>query len=128
MVTLLLLTLFILIFTVMIILFLDSYVTHIQMNIGQKKPYDYVTFDRFIKQFNVYKDDSRLEYDKDYNAIFLRYYDDKHVYYNEVYLHASIVEFQNKCMIFYPIDWIKYCWWVKKQFCHNRIKGLWDAD
>lgn len=124
----LLLLVFIFIFIVPTVLFLASYTTHIEMNINQNKPYGYVTFERFIKEFNKYKNDSRLKYDYDYKSIFLRYYNDEHVCHNYVYLHASIVMFEDKCMIFYPIDWFKYCWWMKKQFKHNKINRLWDND
>lgn len=124
----LLLLVFIFIFIVPTILFSASYTAHIKMNINQNKPYGYVTFERFIKEFNKYKNDSRLEYDYNYKSIFLRYYDDKHVYHNYVYLCASIVMFEDKCMIFYPTDWLKYCQWMKKQFRNNKINGLWDND
>lgn len=92
------------------------YMTHIEMNTSQNKPYDYVTFERFMKEFNKYKDDPRLEYDKSFKSIFLKYWDGEHTYHNDVYLHASIVMFVDKCMIFYPVDWFKYCIWMKRQF------------
>ena len=44
-----------------------------------------------------------------------------------VHLHANIVEFDSKCMIFKPLSYFKYCRWIKKQCKNkNRVKGLWD--
>lgn len=109
-----------------IIPFVASYMTHIEMNTNQNKPYDYVTFERFMKEFNKYKDDPRLEYDKSFKSIFLKYWDDENTYHSDVYLHASIVRFVDKCMIFYPVDWFKYCIWMERQFRPNRTRGMWN--
>lgn len=119
------------IFTIMLFItsFVVSYLIHIEMNTSKNKPYDYVTFERFMKEFNKYKDNPRLEYDKNFKSIFLKYWDGyDHTYHNDVYLHASIVMFGDKCMIFYPVDWFKYCIWMKIQFRSNRTIGLWNND
>lgn len=123
-----LLVVFLFIIVLLVILFAASYITHVKMNTSQNKPYDYVTFERFMKEFNKYKDDTRLEYDKSFKSIFLRYWDNEHIYRTDVYLHASIVMFMDKCMIFYPVDWIRYCKWVKRQFRPYRIRGMWNND
>lgn len=100
-----------------------SYETHITMSKNEHYPYDFVKFNTFIKEFDKYKDDSRLKICCNGRSIFLR------VGICEiVYLHASIVRFNEKCMIFYPTDWFKYCIW-KRNFTKlkpNRVKGLWD--
>lgn len=123
-----LLVVFLFIIMLFMTLFVASYMTHIEMSTGQHKPYDYVTFERFMKEFNKYKDDPRLEYNKSFKSIFLKYWNDKHTYHYDVYLHASIVMFDDKCMIFYPVDWFKYCIWMKKQFRPNRSRGMWNND
>ena len=100
-----------------------SYGTHVDMNKREHYPYDFVRFSTFIKEFNKYKEDPQLEIWQS-GSIFLRK-GDQYV----VYLHASIVKFNNKCMIFYPIGWALYCNWEKrftKQKSTNRCKGLWD--
>lgn len=105
------------------VFYLASYLTHIQMNKNEKLPYDFVHFGTFIREFDRYKYVPTLQYNKEYKSIFLRQ-NDKRI----IYLHASIVKFNDKCMIFYPISWIKYCIWMRKNFkegVRNRIKGLW---
>ena len=103
-------------------LFID-YATHVDMNKREHCPYDFVRFSTFIKEFNKYKEDPQLEIWQN-RSIFLR-----KDYQDVVYLHASIVKFNNKCMIFYPIGWALYCNW-KNQFIKQkstyRCKGLWD--
>ena len=108
-----------------IILLATSWEIHISMNVNSGKPYDWCTFNTFMREFNKYKDDSRLE-SKNYfkDSIFL--YDGfRHV----VYLHASIIEFDEKCMILYPLSYIRYCIWkynfTKHNHKSNRQKGLW---
>lgn len=98
-----------------------DYMSHVTMNKNENLPYDYVNFNTFINEFAKYKDDPRIKYgDK---SIFL-----KDENYNRIiHLHANIVEFNGKCMIFNPFSWFKYRSWVKKQCKNkNRIKGLWD--
>ena len=100
-----------------------TYATHVDMNKREHCPYDFVKFSTFIKEFNKYKEDPQLEIWQS-GSIFLRK-GNQYV----VYLHASIVKFNNKCMIFYPIGWALYCNWKKqftKQKSTNRCKGLWD--
>lgn len=99
--------------------------THVSMNINEHLPYDFVTFKTFMKEFNKYKDDPKLNKSELFKgSIFLE--KDKE---SIVYLHANIVKFNNKCMIFYPFDYIKYYLW-KRKFTHKskpkyRVKGLW---
>ena len=100
-----------------------DYATHVDMNKQEHCPYDFVRFSTFIKEFNKYKEDPQLEIWQN-RSIFLR-----KDHQDVVYLHASIVKFNNKCMIFYPIGWALYCNW-KNQFIKQkstyRCKGLWD--
>ena len=103
---------------------LINYATHVDMNKQEHCPYDFVKFSTFIKEFNKYKEDPQLEIWQS-GSIFLR-----KDHQDVVYLHASIVKFNEKCMIFYPIGWAIYCMWkkrfIKKQKSTNRCKGLWD--
>lgn len=98
---------------------------HVDMNINEHLPYDFVTFETFMKEFDKYKDDPKLDKSELFKgSIFLE--KDKE---SIVYLHANIVKFNNKCMIFYPFDYIRYCLW-KRNFTHKlkskyRVKGLW---
>lgn len=118
--------LFVMIFIALVlfvcICFIIGYMTHIKMNRGTDLPYDFVHFDTFQKIFDKYKYCPTLKYDKNYNSIFLRN-EEKDI----VYLHASIVKFNNQCMIFYPISWVKYLLWINKNFKpeNNRVKNLW---
>lgn len=109
------------------VLSLASYITHIQMNIQENLPYDFVHFRTFLQEFNKYQYSPSLEYNKNYKSIFIR--NDGS---NILYLHASIVKFNNKCMIFYPISWIKYSLWIKKKTKKernsNHVKGLWNVN
>ena len=102
------------------------YSAHVEMNKNEHCPYDFVKFNTFIKEFNKYKNDPELEI-RNNESIFLR-----KGHQEDVYLHASIVKFNDKCMIFYPISFIKYSIW-KKKFIYNKInensyrrKGLWN--
>ena len=96
------------------ILWMVSWIVHISMNIDQNKPYDWCTFKTFKREFDKYK--NKLHADDTFrNSIFL----DK-----TVYLHASIIEFNDKCMILYPHSWLRYCIW-KRRFVSNRQRGLW---
>lgn len=100
-----------------------SYMTHIDMNKGQNLPYDYVSFNTFIREFDKYRYSLGLEHMENGESIFLKG-DNGYV----LYLHASIVKINGKCMIFYPIDWFRYCIWIKRfnKPKGNRVKGLWN--
>lgn len=107
--------------------YLGFWSIHVNMNKDEKLPYDFVTFKTFMKEFEKYKDDPRLqkyEWNGNKKSIFL-----EGVKGNVVYLHANIVKFNEKCMIFYPLDYIKYCLWMKKFHKKHkkryRVKGLW---
>ena len=111
---------------VLMLCFWVSYSTHIYMNKKEKQPYDYVTLNTFIREFNKYKDDPDLQKNEWNNkSIFLRK-NDKDI----LHLHADIVRINGKCMIFYPIDWIKYCIWMRQfqKVNSNRVKGLWNEN
>ena len=87
------------------------------MNIDQNKPYDWCSFKTFKKEFNKYINNPKLYIQKfgDY-SIFL----DEDNRYNILYLHASIIKFNDKCMILYPFSWLRYCIW-KINFTKSRI-------
>ena len=120
------------IYVLQFIIFISSYLTHIQMNRDQNLQYDYVNFKTFINVFNEYmdryKDNSNVNIKYGYHgspAVFMR------MKYNcnyFIYLHASIVKFENKCMIFYPWSWIKYCIWIRKFTKGKHVKGLWKDN
>lgn len=108
-----------------VVLFI-SWDTHIEMNKKEHLPYDFVTFDRFIEEFNKYKDNVDLKYDKIFNSWFLEKSE------RTVYIHADIIIFNNKCMILYPISFLRFKLWEYKNKHLNilnndkRQKGLWD--
>ena len=116
-------------FILVLFIFFSNWLIHVSMNKDEKLPYDFVTFKTFLNEFEKYKDDPNLQkYECNEKSIFLMK-DKKYL----VYLHANIVKFNDKCMIFYPIDYIKYCLWMKKfnkkpkeNYRVNRVKGLWS--
>lgn len=114
--------LFMVIYACLVCVF-SSYATHIYMNKKENVPYDYVNFKTFSREFNKYKYSLGLEYNENGESIFLKINNDY-----ILYLHASIVKINGKCMIFYPIDWFKYCIWIKQfnKSKTNRVKGLWE--
>lgn len=107
-----------------------KWIIHISMNLECKKPYDFVSFDTFIKEFNKYENDKDLDVEEwsSGKSIFLYKWEDTNRV-NVLYLHADIVEINGKCMIFYPLDYFKYIKWKKnfrrKPYKDNRVKGLW---
>lgn len=108
--------------TVFLLAFISSWLTHIDMNKGENKPYDWCTFSTFKKEFDKYKDNPKLEKAAfTGESIFLR----ENLHYI-VYLHADIVKFDEKCMILYPHSYLAYHIW-KHNFNKksNRQKGLW---
>lgn len=109
--------------TILFIVFMCVWDTHIYMNKRKDKPYDWCTFKTFKKEFDKYKDNPELEKAAfDGNSIFLR----KDGFHYLVYLHADIVMFNEKCMILYPHSYLAYNIWkhhFNKQ--KNRQKGLW---
>lgn len=111
---------------VFLVIWMVEWGVHVSMNKDEKLPYDFVTFKTFMKEFEKYKNDPRLQkYKYGGKSIFL-----EGVEGNIVYLHASIVKFNGQCMIFYPIDYIKYCLWMKKfnkkPKVNYRVKGIWQ--
>lgn len=105
--------------------FISDYLSHIVMIRGEKLPYDWCDFKTFLLEF-----ESRLgqgaEYENKRGSIFIRTWDDKSKkYIHKVYLHASIIRFDdNRCMILYPWSYIKYCNWLKGFGGAKRVKGL----
>lgn len=102
---------------------------HLSMTKEQRVPYDIVTFDRFLEEFNKYKDDERLEYNKKYNSFVL--YGKNLEKILDIDIHASIIMFNNKCMIIRYRDWHKFVKWEKenkKKYGYGRVVGLWEED
>lgn len=101
-----------------------SWLTHVSMNKDQHKPYDFVNFNTFLREFDKYKNDPDLEFGWDNKSIFLR---KKRA--EVLYIHADVIKINGKCMIFYPLDFIKYKIWIRKfRKKSNRVKGLWNVD
>ena len=114
----------VILFAVFTIFWFVNWSVHIDMNKEQGLPYDYVTFGTFMREFEKYKDDFRLRIDSSYNSIFL----DKSFMNYILYLHADIAKINNKCMIFYPVSYLRYKIWIRKFTAHHeRVKGLWDG-
>lgn len=90
---------------------------HISMSKDQKKPYDWCSFKTFKKEFDKHKNNPKLYIQKfgDY-SIFVNRTD----WNNIVYLHASIIRFNDKCMILYPCSWLRYLIW-KRNFAKSRL-------
>ncbi len=88
---------------------------HISMNKNQKKPYNWCSFKTFKKEFDKHKDNPKL---------YIQQFSDFSIFVDgdglgdDVYLHASIVMFNGKCMILYPWSWLRYCIW-KRNFAKN---------
>jgi hypothetical protein len=115
--------LFLLVFALLIIsvCLFASWKTHIDMNKGQNLPYDYVHFKTFIKEFEKYKDDPKLRSNGWKDSIFLQ----DSIGNDILYLHASIVQINNKCMIFYPLSWWRYQRWINNFWgTHKRVRDL----
>ena len=88
---------------------------HISMNKDQNKPYNWCSFKTFKKEFDKYKGNPKL---------YIRKFDDYSIFVHGtyssyiVYLHASIIQFNGKCMILYPCSWLRYCIW-KRNFAKS---------
>ena len=100
-----------------------TWMSHVSVNTSIQKQYYFVNFNTFLKEFNEYKDDPNLFYGWKNSSISLER-NGKHV----VYIRADVVEINEKCMIFYPIDFLKYKIWIKKNYSNNRTNGLSDED
>ena len=113
---------------VILVNIISSYVVHISMTLDEHIEYDYVHFKTFLEEYKKYENDPDLEHSKDGRSIFLMKCDGYNI--NKIlYLHAGIVMINDKCMIFYPFSWLKYCIWMrqfKPTTTKKRVKGLWD--
>ena len=99
-----------------------EWTTHIHMNKFRNKPYNWCTFKMFTKEFDKYKDNPELEKGA-FNGESIFLYEG---YRPIVYLHASIIEFEGKCMILYPISYLRYgIWKYRFNKSANRQKNLW---
>lgn len=95
---------------------------HIEMTKNTNKPYDFVNFKIFkyyIKEYENYPDD-QIVYNKDY--FYIR---------NILRLTDCTIEINDKCMIFYPLGYIRYKIWMKnlnRKYTDRRVKGLWKEN
>lgn len=118
--------LLIIVVIVSFMIFVIDWSVHVNMVKDQHRLYDWCTFKTFIKEFDKYKNHPDLYTEKwGDTSIFLRGPDWEDI----VYLHASIIKFNGKCMILYPHSWLQYCIW-KRNFCKTKKpkykqKGLW---
>lgn len=109
---------------------LASYLAHVEMNKEQGKPYDWCSFKTFLIEFNSHFDLVNTDFNTRFNSIFIK--SDQFKYGDRVYLHASIIKFDDsKCMILYPWSFFKYCKWKKKMIetkGAKRIRGLYRRE
>lgn len=99
---------------VFIMLMVVWYSFHVSYTKERKCKYDYVTFDTFMRVFNKYV--NKISF----NGSWLSCYPD-------VYVDEDFIRFGDKYMILYPIDYIKFRWWIRKYKNSNmRQKGLWE--
>ena len=100
---------------ILTVLFLMNYSFHVSFTKERKCKYDYVTFDTFMRVFNKYADKIS------FNGSWLSCSP------GDVYVDEDIIRFGDKYMILYPIDYIKFRWWIRKYKNSNmRQKGLWE--
>ena len=108
------LELFSFLITIVIALIWADYSFHVSYTKGRGYQYDYVTFDTFMRVFNKYV--NKISFNDSWFSC-----------YPDVYINEDIILFENKCMILYPIDYIKFKWWIRKYKNSNmRQKGLWE--
>lgn len=109
-----------------IICFLIDYAEHVKESKKQGCPYDYVHFSVFLREFQRYKDNDNLRIDETFETIRLGSNNYQH---DKIYLTLYIVQFGDKCMIFYPVDYLRYWFWKKKYFRdkYSREKGLFEG-
>lgn len=105
---------------VFIVSFMLVWSLHITLSKDEDRPYDYVTFKTFIKVFEQYK----------YPITSIG---NRGIYFSNntpseylLYLTDTVVMIENKCMIFYPISYLRYLFFLReKTKQRNRVKGLW---
>ena len=81
-----------------------------------------------MDEFNKYRNHPKLKADEWGGSSILLLEEVGGGYNHTVYLHASIIRFDNKCMILYPCSYLIYCIWkynFNKKIRYNRQKGLW---
>ncbi len=100
-----------------ITIFLVFYSTHISMNKNREYIYGYANFKTFLKEFNkkTWIREARWPY-----SYFTKEYDSNKI-------HASIIQFDNKGMILYPLSYIRFSIWnylnrYKKSNTMNIVK------
>ncbi len=111
---------FVLLFVVVVaaglIVWMVDWSVHISMNKDETKPYDWCTFKTFKKEFDKHINNPKLYIEKwsDY-SIFVYGTGLSRI----VYLHANIIQFDDKRMILYPCSWLRYRIW-KRNFAKSR--------
>ena len=101
------------------LVFLPSYLTHIEMNKSEKFQYCFVTFSSFFRIFNSFiLEHPDLEWTYHYGSYFAKDIPnkDKSLYWEKpymIYIHASIIKIEDVCYIMYPFSWISYNLWLQ---------------
>jgi hypothetical protein len=101
---------------IIIMVFWACYDTHLQMNESEHIPYGYVHFNTFLKEFEQYEEESGFY--TECGGVFLP--DSSFGY--KVYLHADIVRIDDRCMMFYPMGYLKYKVWFRR--LRRRVKKM----
>lgn len=107
-----------------ILKFVFYYICHAIDTIQSGFKYDYVDYNVFLREIKKYED---KKWDINYNEHKIKYY---YNYSTIFYLTKYSVHINNKYMIFYPIDYIKYRLWLCEHTSKtsNRVKGLWEEN
>lgn len=88
--------------------------THVSQNKDHAKenkfPYGYTNFNTFLKYFDEYK--NWIVKDTCEHSLFssAKWGDED---YNRYYIHAKIIAIDGKCMILYPISYIRFYFYIK---------------
>ncbi|BDR74246.1 hypothetical protein K144316041_p20850 (plasmid) [Clostridium tetani] len=106
------------ILTVLIVVFLIDYLTHISLCKDQDLPYGYGTFKDFIREFNKYNNWTVKSYEGSFFSGQEKNIDE----WPRYRIHNSIIMFDGKIMILYPISYFKFKVWGKKKW--KQMKGI----
>lgn len=115
------------IFLIIIICFLAfNYLTHILMTLSQRKSYDWVDFNTFIKTVHNYEEKYRCDVLKCLGSICLT----KCYCQVVAQFNLNLIRFSDDYMIFYPLSYLRYHLWLLKETSptSNRVKGLWKKE
>jgi len=76
------------------------------------KTWGYATFSTFLKEYNksVYNWSIWKHFK---NSLFSK--DSRGEVYHNGYIHAGIIRFGDKGMVLYPLSYLRFLWWKKKE-------------